>query len=152
MNWIVALSNLPVIYPIYRTFTNKDFYTMASIGFVGSMSFLSHLVENHKHGMSGIGFSTQTSYYLNRLDVFGSILTGSRFAYLYYRKFGFTIDGLINNPGLCLSTIISFLCLCYSEYDKYNPSLMYTYVISHCVWHISIYSIMDYFLNNVIYS
>lgn len=74
LNYIVALSNLPILCPLKLAIMNGDYWTGASIGFVGSMSFISHLIENHKHGMEGIGLSKQVSYLLNRFDVLGCVI------------------------------------------------------------------------------
>ena len=151
MNLVLALSNFPVIYPVYQSIINNDYWTTVPIVFVGAMSFVSHLVENHKHGMPGIGFSESTSYILNRLDVLGSIMTGSRFAYLYYQKFGFSLTGIVQNKFLFCWALLSFLFLRISEYDKYNPKLQNKYIVTHCAWHFNIYMVMNYFLKYVIY-
>lgn len=68
-NLIVAVSNFPAIYPIITCYQNQDYITLITIGFVAIASLLSHVVENHKHGMPGIGVSNQISYLLNRFDV-----------------------------------------------------------------------------------
>jgi hypothetical protein len=151
LNWLMALSNLPVIQPIYQTIMARDYWTMLLIIFVGSMSFVSHLVENHKHGMPGIGFSRLVSYFLNRLDVIGSIWTFGRFLQLYHQKFGMNISGIVQNKMFFISLLISFLFLRVSEYDKYNLELRPMYIVLHCVWHVSIYTIMNYFLREIIY-
>ena len=53
-NVIVALSNYPAILPINTALDNRDFGTFAVINFVATASFISHLFENHKHGMPGV--------------------------------------------------------------------------------------------------
>lgn len=70
-NLLVAVTNLPVILPLYYTWINSDFLSFFVITFVGIFSFVSHLAENHKHGMPGLfAISTSTSYVLNRLGKF----------------------------------------------------------------------------------
>ena len=74
----MCLNNLPCVLPMITSYKNNDMITFGTIGYVASMSAISHLLENHKHGMPGF-FQTNWSYFFNRLDVIGSILTISRF-------------------------------------------------------------------------
>ncbi|AVL95183.1 hypothetical protein ma796 [Moumouvirus australiensis] len=138
-NIIVGISNLPAYYAIKLSFNNGDYLTSAALSFVFSASFVSHLAENHKHGMSGIGFSSRTSYILNR------------FGYLYYSKYGTNFNVLVENQTLIYFGLLSFLLLRISEYDKYNPKLKYIYIVSHCLWHISIFTLIYHFLDKIIY-
>ncbi len=48
-NLLVALSNYLSIYHIYTSFKNEDYLTIMCIFRFALFSFLSHLVENHKH-------------------------------------------------------------------------------------------------------
>lgn len=150
-NIFVALSNFPCIFPICLTFINKDYLTCGLISFVVSASFSSHLVENHKHGMPGIGFSKQVSYVLNRVDVFGCLLIGSRFAQLYYLKYGLSIDIIMKNKYVFLTYCLPFILGRISEFDKYNSKLKNIYIMTHSLWHISIFMTMNAFLLNFIY-
>ena len=84
-NLIVALTNTPVIYPILISLKAKDYLTIFSLIFVGTFFFLSHLVENHKHGMPGIGLSSDISYILNRLDVIGVFIVTLRMMYILFK-------------------------------------------------------------------
>jgi hypothetical protein len=89
--------------------------------------------------MNGIGFSKTFSYILNRLDVFGSIIVIIRFGYLYYDTFN------KNNKNVYF-LIKLFMSLCLnliSEYDKYNIDLT--------CWHISIFYLMNTFLETFVY-
>ena len=147
-NWIVALTNFPVVFPLITCLKRGDVLTAGVIAFVGLASFLSHLVENHKHGMPGAfggRVSEKTSYYLNRLDVVGCMLTLCRFAGLYYFK-----DGISLIPPLKMIDIwylvLAFVLLRVSEYDKYNPKLKGLYVATHSLWHISIFLLMNDFI------
>ena len=150
-NLLVAFSNFPSIFPIYRSLTKGDYLTTAAITFVASASFLSHLVENHKHGMPGIGFSTTVSYFLNRLDVLGCLLAGSRFAYVYYRRYGLSANIISANKLTFFAFCIPFALLRISEFDKYNAGLKNTYIITHSIWHMMIFMAMDKFLSMFIY-
>jgi hypothetical protein len=150
-NLLVAFSNVPAIYSIYNSFTMADYLTCGAISFVAGASFVSHLVENHKHGMPGIGFSQKTSYYLNRMDVLGCALVGTRFLYLYYSKYGLSLNVLLNNKLTFANFAFSFIFLRISEYDKYNPKLKKLYITTHCIWHVVVFSSMNYFLLKFIY-
>src|SRR5258708_11884545 len=120
-NLWMCFNNLPVIFPLYTTYKGNDYITFGSILYVSSMSAISHLLENHKHGMPGFfNISPSLSYFFNRLDVLGSVLTVCRMAYLYYKKYSFNIYPLIHNYQLLMLLLISFACLKISEYDNQN--------------------------------
>lgn len=150
-NIMVSASNLSVIIPLYQSVINQDYLTTTIISFVGVMSTISHLIENHKHGMPGIGLSQHISILTNRLDVIGAVIIGSRLIHMFYQKFGFDVGHLIfNHSGFLLASFITFLMGFVSEYDKYNPKLRSQYMITHCFWHTGVYSSMYYFLKNII--
>ncbi len=152
-NLLVALSNLPCYFPIQTALHNSDYLTASSIIFVSVFSFISHLVENHKHGMSGfpfLEFSRKVSYILNRLDVLGCFIVIIRFGYLFYSKYDTDLRYLIKG-NLLIFLLMSVLFLRISEYDKYNARLKYLYMLTHCIWHISIFLTMNKFLIELIY-
>lgn len=149
-NLWMCFNNLPSIIPLYSAYGHGDMTTFATIGYVSSMSAISHLLENHKHGMPGF-FSNRVSYLFNRLDVLGSILTVLRMGYLYYSRYGLRIDILFQKRGLIALLITSFICLKISKYDNMNIALKNRYLLFHSLWHLSIYPIMGEFLNEVIY-
>ena len=151
LNIIVAFSNIPCIYPILLSLKNRDHITTIAITYVAAASFLSHLVENHKHGMPGIGFSKQTSYMLNRLDVAGCFIMAFRIGYIYFSKYGFSFDTINKNKFTFMLYFLPFILMRISEYDKYNPNLRSMYIITHSIWHISIFSTIHHFLKNFIY-
>jgi len=150
-NLIVAFSNIPCLWSISQAFRNNDLLTAGIIANVGLASFLSHLVENHKHGMPGIGFSNKISYYLNRMDVAGCIFVISRLLYLYYHKYGCNLNPIVDDLQLCTLLLVSLHLLRISEFDKYNPELKYIYIATHSFWHISIFTTMNLFLSRFIY-
>ncbi len=110
-NLLVAVTNFPAIYAINLAIDKRDILTASVITYVASASFLSHLVENHKHGMYGIGFSPRISYFLNRLDVLGCVFVGLRFSYLYYIKYGLCIGILSKNKYLIFIYFLPFILL-----------------------------------------
>jgi hypothetical protein len=150
-NIIMAFTNYTVIYPIYTTFINGDKITAIIFVLMGLASFFSHLVENHKHGMIGIGFSKYYSYILNRIDVIFCYIVIFRLLYLYCLKNGLDITHLLDNKSKIFYIFISILFLRISEYDKYNKKLKLMYMITHSIWHISIYLHIDFFLKKIIY-
>ena len=143
LNIIVAISNLPVIYPILTSINNNDYITASIITFVGLGSSISHLFESHKHGMVGFNMPVNYSYILNRIDILGVILTSLRLLYLWYNR-GFTYD--IFNTNIIIHTLIAFSYSIISEYDKtkYTRTI---YVISHVLWHISAFTLIDSLLH-----
>jgi hypothetical protein len=148
-NLITAITNITCIFPIYRTYKRNDKITALTLSFVTIASIVSHLAENHKHGMIGLfDVSQHTSWLLNRLDVIGSILTIGRLSYLYYIKYGLNIIPNTIQWCLMLSPLI-FLRI--SEYDKYNAELRDMYLVTHSIWHLSVFISMDYYLKNFIY-
>lgn len=145
-NIFVAVTNFPVVFPVITACGHGDVVTACVITYVGLASFISHLAENHKHGMAGIGFSREISYFLNRLDVLGCVLTVMRLGYLYYMRYGV---GIMDSRMLILFVPIVFLQI--SEYDKYNPALKNVYILYHSIWHITVYMSIDVFLRDFIY-
>jgi len=150
LNTIVAFSNLPAVLPIYSALKKKDFITTSIIIFVATFSTISHLVENHKHGMVEIGFSTNFSYLTNRLDVIGAILTFGRFFYMFIKKYGFSQKIFTENPIYMIIQLLLFCLLRISEFDKYNANLRNMYVVTHCFWHIGIYVSMNYAIQYIL--
>lgn len=151
-NVIVAISNFPCIYTIYQSYQNNDYLTTLSILSVSIVSFLSHLIENHKHGMSGIGFSKRASIFLNDLDVHLCILLAARLLNLYVNLYDFSIDIVIDNTLFFSMFILAFVFMCISEYDKYNPNLKRIYIVTHCIWHMTIFTLVGMYLNYFIYN
>jgi len=151
-NIVVALTNYPVIYSIDLAFDKMDYLTGIILLNIGSASFLSHLIENHKHGMPGIGFSSSTSYYLNRWDVISCILVAIRFGYLYWKKYDCNMTTLIKNKSMIFEFVFAMVILHLSECDRYNPKLKYMYIILHGTWHLKIFNLLYHFLDKVIYT
>jgi hypothetical protein len=149
-NILVAFSNTFAIFPIYQSIIYGDYLTCLVLTFVTS-SFISHLVENHKHGMPGIGFSKNISYFLNRLDVFGCVMVILRLMYLYWLTNGFYLMWIYNNNIIVYWSLITFSLNFISEYDKYNVTLQPLYLVTHILWHINIFLLIDYFLRHLIY-
>ncbi len=141
-NVIVALSNLSAFRAISLAYEHGDVWTFRALAFVAFFSFVSHLVENHKHGMSGIGLSQTWSYLLNRMDLLGVFLTAGRFMYLFAQN----PSVYINTPYIWIFALPIWALLAASEYDKYNPELRTQYVILHCAWHCCIFKLMYRFL------
>jgi len=144
-NLITTLTNLPMLAPIYYAYSNTDYLTTFIISFVFTGSFISHLIENHKHGMPGfIKVSKNTSYYWNRMDVIGCVLVIFRFVHLYFKHIPdiTIIDMILILFALSLNVI--------SEYDKFNPQLKwFPYLTLHSLWHIMAGHLMYIFLQKI---
>lgn len=135
LNILLALTNVIGLIPVYSCYVRGDIPTALILFYTVTFSFLSHLVENHKHDMIGIGLSRRHSYILNRLDVLFCFITLFRFLQVYnifrdYRFVTFTLKLLIINL--------------ISEY--YTPRHMY--VITHSIWHVGIYLLMNNIVNS----
>lgn len=140
-NLPTTISNLLMLWPIRLAYRNNDILTVFCISFVMFFSFVSHLVENHKHNMNGIGVSKKISYLLNRLDVLGCILVISRFLYLMYEyEFDITPDDIFN---ILIAVTINII----SEIDKNNINFKWKhYIPLHSLWHIMAAKLMYDFL------
>lgn len=147
-NLIVGLSNLPAVFPICTAYIHHDTCTELALWFVAVASFLSHLVENHKHDMPGIvdGISEYVSYALNRVDVCASFFVVLRIYLLLYPNLDKTEwkDWFLALGLFGLSRL--------SEYDAYNPKLKRFYIITHSIWHIGIFLFLNRILNKYIYN
>ncbi len=144
-NILVAGSNFGAIKVIQSTLLNDDYITYIVVSYVAVASFISHLFENHKHGMPGWYLSPEVSYLLELLGVTGVILTVTRFCYLYYINYGLTVDVLKPHLNeICVGVFGIFFNLL-SEHDKYNKELKAVYIISHMLWHMIIFEVMNYF-------
>lgn len=150
-NLLVALTNVPCVIPILTSLKQRDYVTATCVAFVSLASIVSHLFENHKHGMPGLGLSPTVSYYLNRADVIGCIVVVTRFLQLYTRNYGSSITPILQNKSILVAFLVSFFCLRVSEYTysaKYKWSL---YIPFHSLWHLSIFPLMSAFLDRIIY-
>lgn len=137
-NAIVASPNILVLCPIYLALNQKDFLTALCLMFLGITSFVSRLIECHKNGMPGIGYSQYTSYIWNRLAILGYLIIGSRLLYLFLkRNRSNIIDTLCENIDIFAQLGCSFILTSISKYDEYNAALKNRYIIAHCLWYIN---------------
>ncbi len=129
-NLSLALSNIFVLYPINRALNNNDIITAIVLANVGWWSAISHLVENHKHNMPGIGLSKGASYWLNKADVFSVVIVIIRM--LMIIDYTVIFDRI---PHVIIVCIINLL----SEMDI-------MYVLLHNIWHITVYLLMGHMI------
>lgn len=136
INIILAFTNITSIFPIYVCLLYEDYLTAFLVSMAALFSFLSHLIENHKHGGTGIIIdnvdiiSRKTSFILNRFDGFFASLTFLRFVYLiFYYKIK-----LIE----LFAALIAILSLFISEYDKSKDTRL-RYLLFHSSWHVCIF-------------
>ena len=147
-NLITTLTNIPILLPIYQSYVFRDYVTTFCITFVFIASTISHLIENHKHGMPGAipTISPRTSYIRNRLDVLGCAIVSIRFLILYIKY----------TPRLPYSEILfsalSLAVAALSEHDKYNPNTKwYPYLAFHPLWHLLAAHNMSLYLDKIYY-
>ena len=151
-NVVVAASNFTCVYPLWKSISVGDYVTSGVLSFVAGASIVSHLAENHKHGMPGIGWSKRTSYILNRLDVLGCLLTAGRLGYMYYSRYGLTLSPMMDDKLLLATSLIAFGFLRISEFDKSSdPQLRTLYMVTHSIWHVTIFKLIGCFLGQVLY-
>ena len=134
-NLVVAFSNIFFIFPMYLSLKNSDYLTWASVTFVAFASFISHLVENHKHNMSGPPclsekISRKISLQTNFMDRIAVFFVSLRFVILYY-----TYDFYVPNNEFLLIMITAMIgllgqCEIPIEYKWIH------YIPLHSMWHI----------------
>lgn len=136
LNVWMALTNLVAFFPMRTSYQQQNMFLFGIITFAAGTSFVSHLFESHKHGMTGFGCSHEVSYYLNRLDFFGVCLLV------------FNILLTSNFKSLVEITPLGIICFSLnliSEYDKSAESRSF-FIIIHSFWHFAAFLALDYFL------
>ena len=136
-NMLCAVTNLCAYWPITNAFNNGDVCTGTILSYVATASFISHLVECHKFDMPGVGFSTRTSYILNRMDVLGCALVGFRLSYLVAQH------GLTQRLALCG---LGALCLNVISCHGHNSKTFY--LVTHNLWHVAAFGWLHMFLGS----
>ena len=153
INLPTAISSLAFIIPLMNS---KDTVLSVLILNSGFWSFWSHLYQNHKHGMGLKLHTKKFSVILDNLDIFGCFLLFLYVLCNIYGEKGFieTLVWLIISPlaparsdlSLLLSTLMSFGILIYSEI--FSKSRM-EFIISHCVWHLSIFFLLSEWVHKI---
>lgn len=141
LNLLTTITNFTSYYPIRRALLHGDWITALIISFAAMASAVSHLFESHKHQMTGFGTDPKISYLLNRVDVLAVIMTLGRVLYLWY----WGHFKILEHLTLLFSLILAWGCNLISESD---PGYTY-YLPFHCVWHLSIFLILDRYLEGV---
>lgn len=141
LNLLTTITNFTSYYPVRRALEKGDWLTAGIISFAGISSAVSHLFESHKHLMDGFGTDPKISYLLNRVDVFAVVVTLGRVLYLWSRG-NFRI---FEHRNLLSKLILAWGCNLISEQD---PGYTY-YLPFHCIWHLSIFLILDRYLESV---
>ena len=133
----MAVSNMPAIWPLRTAWQAGDMLLFSSTAFVSLFSALSHLAENHKHGMPGIGLSRTISRALNRCDVLGCFIAGAAYGLRLYQA-SLVIS---ENATLLAFCLLPFPLNLISESD-HSPATRRRYMITHMAWHMSIFTAM----------
>lgn len=139
LNLITAFTNITAFFPLYRSCVHKDFITFGAISFVAVFSFISHLYENHKHGMGLKEHSKVVSYYLSKLDVLGAWIVVFRLlpmAFAVYDRVGITYYVFAGITGFFGAI---------SEYDITEETRT-KYLIFHGLWHLGSFVAIDQLL------
>lgn len=144
-NLVVALSNLTCLFPIWKTYDQGDLITLCLISFVSVASFVSHLFESHKHGMTGFGVDPKISFLLNRFDVLGVFLFFSRMIYLWWAS-GLELSLIRDHFELFCQLVFLFCLLLISEYDKTDKTKR-IFIITHSLWHLGIFMMINKYLD-----
>src|SRR5437868_14932515 len=148
-NVVTTITNLTCLLPLYLCYINKDYMTLYLITIVSIASLLMHVMENHHHGMPGLlNVSKQTSWMFNQIDISCALVTAAWLLYLYYNKYGLSIVRQTEVMWL----LSPFLFLLLSNYDKYNAAWRTWYIITHSIWHITVFLSIYYYLNHFIYN
>jgi len=133
-NVFIAATNLVCVFPLYEA--KHDVCTFAMIFLAATMSIVSHLFESHKHGMIGFGCSHKTSFWLNRLDVFGAWFLAVRVfmisEWLVLFKFA---------PWVMLFTS----CNIVSE-RHHTIATQRVFLVWHTMWHLGIFTVLGFIL------
>ena len=140
-NIVVALSNVLFVFPLVLAGHHQDYLTMIAIFIVSFASFTSHLVENHKHHMSGIPRVSQIiSKQFNWFDRVGVAIVSVRFAYLYLFN-----DFYIPSNEI-LVTLITILLGAIGQFQLPVEYKWKHYIPIHSMWHMLVARQMHVFL------
>ncbi len=128
-NIIVASTNLVglIAYPLCETKLERFALLMA----MGS-SILYHLMENQKHGMSGLSKTLSQPFY-HQIFINFDRLSAILCVYV------FLSTKILTNPNLLTISVISaigIICGVLSEIVFRHPYYKNQYIITHCIWHI----------------
>jgi len=146
INIFVSLSNMVALYPINESIKNEDWISFICLIFVTIFSVISHLVMNHKHGLTGIGMSKDFSIFTNHLDVVGSIILIFRLSYLYFSSLLFM--NFEFNIWLGSRLLFVLLLSIISEFNKTGKYKL-RYIITHSLWHIFSFLFIGQFFNKI---
>ena len=113
--------------------------TFATLLFVGSASFISHLLMSHKHNLTS-SISPEISWVLNLFDLAGVTLTVSRMIYLAISTETFFAIINYHRPLAHTTLFVLLLNLVSEQFDGF------VYMFLHSIWHILIFIVMDEWL------
>ncbi len=144
-NVLVACSNVCALYPISLAYNAGDHVGTFVLSASLVTSFISHLVENHKHGMPGfVRVSNHTSLLWNRADVVCAYGVVLYVGWIYFAKFPY---GFYDAKMVHLA--IALACGAISEWDKSAATKWRVFIPFHCAWHVLIFYLVGKVLNVV---
>lgn len=139
-NVVTACTNLVAIWPIRNLIRKQDELTASLLIFAAWASFVSHLLESHKHGSIGFGFPKPWSLRLNYLDRLGCALLIPRVTYIALTQ--------MRNKNLCLFLGCASLCFVANKISEadHSPLTQTRYLLFHNFWHAGIFATLGMFL------
>lgn len=141
-NIVTAMTNAEAIYPLYVCYKAGDPSMAYLVAVAATASLVSHLFENHKHGMEGFGFSRRISIATNVVDILASLIligTVGKMAWNLYLKG----DSLfLAKIFACYGVCNVFLLLNESDY---SASTQRRYLVCHNIWHIGVFTTLRVF-------
>lgn len=135
-NVFLASTNIAALWPIY--YMNKNNYTTCFlICGAACSSFMSHLLQSHKHNMVGFGTPKELSRVLSMVDISFAVNLA---LHLFLRMSWNLVEEFA--PWL----IVSFACNLISERASLSKPM---FVLFHSMWHISIFFLLGQILQRV---
>lgn len=146
LNLITAFSNISVLYPLYISNEAGDTITTNLLWLMFFASAISHLIENHKHGMGTKIIPEWVSLAANKIDVLMCIVLVINYSILFCVHYQFDNTFSLVKPFVARPFKIALLVLLphiylmnrISESEK-TIKTRKRYVILHSLWHFFIF-------------
>lgn len=139
LNLITSLSNIVCLYPLKLSYDNNDNLTFYTLLFLFIASFVSHLIENHKHGMGDPYVSQNISYVLNRVDNVAAVMFAIRMIPIVLK-----VQYQIDRSDIVLTMITC--CLGWISESEQTLKTRTRYIICHSLWHIGAFLMINQIL------
>lgn len=135
-NMFLASTNVAALWPMY--YVNKNDHAMCVLIYgAACSSFVSHLLQSHKHEMVGFGTSKEVSHVLNMIDISFAV----NLALHVFRRMSWN---LVWEFGPWLT--MSYVCNLISERVVISKRM---FVLFHSAWHVSMFYLLGQILQRV---